>query len=65
MRQISMMIDNQKVVSSEGINFGVCNPANGNRIASVAVHRLKMYKRLLVLQVKHFLVGLHFCRKKM
>ena len=36
MRQISMMIDNQKVVSSEGINFGVCNPANGNRIASVA-----------------------------
>ena len=36
MRQIRMMIDNQKIVSSEGINFFVCNPAKGNRIASVA-----------------------------
>ena len=36
MRQISMLIGNQKLSSSEEKNFLVCNPANGKTIASVA-----------------------------
>lgn len=36
MRQVSMLIGNQKLSSSEEKNFLVCNPANGKTIASVA-----------------------------